>query len=147
MHGKPTLDRPMNKDILLTRLSIAFCLLALALFYRDILVAVHVGDASALHGIIVGLLITALVYGSLVYLVARCGYFQRNSGSVLSTIDDLESVYATDATPPPEFVTRIVRLSAPLSVTRAGDAASDGGRDVATSNAAAPEVATITVDI
>ena len=37
-----------------------------------------------------------------------------------------------------------VRLSVPLSVTRAGDAASDGGRDVATSNAAAPDVAAIT---
>jgi hypothetical protein len=49
-----------------------------------------------------------------------------------------------NATRPPALVTRIVRLSGPLSVTRAGDAASDGGRDVATSGVAAPDVAAIT---
>jgi peptidoglycan/LPS O-acetylase OafA/YrhL/cellulose synthase/poly-beta-1,6-N-acetylglucosamine synthase-like glycosyltransferase len=90
----------MNNEILVTRISVAFCLFALALFYRDIVLAVHAGDASAPHGIIVAVLITALVYGSLVYLLARCGYFQRNGQSLPSIIDDLGSGYAAAATPP-----------------------------------------------
>ena len=84
----------MTKEILLTRIGIAFCLLSLILFCRDIMLAVHAGDASALHGVIVAILVSALVYGSLVYLLARCGYLRRNGGAPLLSHDDLESVYA-----------------------------------------------------
>ena len=78
MHWKPTLGRQMNKELLLTRVGIAFCLLALFLLYRDIVLAVYSGNATALHGVIEAVLVTALVYGSLVYLLARCGYFHRS---------------------------------------------------------------------
>src|SRR5439155_2874763 len=68
--------------------------------YRDIVLAVYSGNATALHGVIEAVLVTALVYGSLVYLLARCGYFHRSRRALPSNIDELESVYAADATPP-----------------------------------------------
>jgi len=84
---------------LLTRLAIVFCLLSLALFYRDVVLVVHTGRASLLEGALLAILIAALVYGSLVYLLARCGYLRRSEGSPL-VASDAEAVYEEKAKTP-----------------------------------------------
>ena len=89
----------IHRELLLTRLAIVFCLLSLALFYRDVVLVVHTGRASLLEGALLAILIAALVYGSLVYLLARCGYLRR-SGGPTRVAGDTEAVYEENAKKP-----------------------------------------------
>ncbi|HKU86704.1 MAG TPA: glycosyltransferase family 2 protein [Casimicrobiaceae bacterium] len=67
----------MKKELLLTWVGIALCLLALVLFYRDVVLDVRAQTVSIGEGLALAALITALAYGSLVYMGARCGYLRR----------------------------------------------------------------------
>jgi len=69
-----------RKELLLTRLAIALCLVCLGLAYVDIYSVVRVRGADLgdiVSGIIVAVLVTALVYGALVYMFARHGWIVR----------------------------------------------------------------------
>ena len=71
----------MKKELLLTWAGIVFCLLALALFYRDVALDVRAHTVGIAEGLSLAALITALAYGSLVYMGARCGYLRRSGGA------------------------------------------------------------------
>jgi len=75
----------MKRELLLTRLSIVFCVTSLAFFYRDVAFAVRNEATSLLEAALISLCITALVYGSLVYLLARCGYLRRTATNPVET--------------------------------------------------------------
>jgi peptidoglycan/LPS O-acetylase OafA/YrhL/cellulose synthase/poly-beta-1,6-N-acetylglucosamine synthase-like glycosyltransferase len=68
----------MKKELLLTWTGIAFCVVALTLFFRDVVLNVQANTVSIAEGISLAALITALTYGSLVYMSARCGYLRRS---------------------------------------------------------------------
>ena len=88
----------INRELLLTRLAIVSCLLSLALFYRDVVLVVYNGRANLLEGVLVAILIAALVYGSLVYLLARCGYLRRSGAPLVA--GDAEAAYEDHAKSP-----------------------------------------------
>lgn len=86
----------MSRKLLLTRACLVSCVVALALVYRDIIRVVResgLAPLELLQGIVVAVLVTALVYGSLVYLLARCGYLRRQSETAHRSLDTLESAY------------------------------------------------------
>ncbi len=69
-------------------------ILALGLVYRDLAVAVWHGHADLvreIEAVTLGILVTALVYGSLVYLFARDGYLRRRMSP--RAFDELEHRY------------------------------------------------------
>ena len=68
----------MKKELLLTWTGIAFCLVALALFFRDVVLDVEANTLSIAEGLSLAALIAALTYGSLVYMSARCGHLRRS---------------------------------------------------------------------
>jgi len=89
--------RSMKREIVLTWAGIAVCLTSLGLFLRDVVTAIYGGDATLLQGLLLAFLITALVYGSLVYLTARCGYLRRSEPSAPQPRPISADVYGGDA--------------------------------------------------
>jgi cellulose synthase (UDP-forming) len=90
----------VKNEIVLTRIGIAVCWLALALFFRDIALAVQAGSASGIEGITIAVLITVLAYGSLVYLFARSGSLRRSLGPPPPNLNEADSLYESRAVPP-----------------------------------------------
>ena len=93
----------MKRELLLTRVSVVLTVVALCLVCRDIAAVTLGGIAHVdyLQAGTVAFLITALVYGSLVYLVARDGYLRRAAASAHLPLDELEDKYLRDADVPP----------------------------------------------
>ena len=87
----------MKKEVVLTWAAIAVCLTSLGLFLRDVAAAIHGGNASLVQGVLLASLIIALVYGSLVYLTARCGYLRRSEPSAPRSRPISADVYGGDA--------------------------------------------------
>ena len=86
----PTVEarHPTRNEERLTSACIAVCVVTLLLVYRDIALAMLDGAANAgawLHAIAAATAITILVYGSLVYLVARLGHLRRHEAERPST--------------------------------------------------------------
>jgi peptidoglycan/LPS O-acetylase OafA/YrhL/cellulose synthase/poly-beta-1,6-N-acetylglucosamine synthase-like glycosyltransferase len=97
--------------------------------YRDIAVASrsNFSFSEAVQAIALAVLTTALAYGSLVYLLARCGYVRRRASVINRSLDELESIYLSRPSLPSvcvlipsykeeERVLRQTILSAALSV-------------------------------
>jgi len=89
----------MKRELLLTRLGIVLCLLSLGLFYRDVTLAIRDQGASLREGVLIATCITALVYGSLVYLLARCGCLRRGNARPSSPTSSGEEVRMAEFNP------------------------------------------------
>jgi cellulose synthase (UDP-forming) len=80
----------------LTWAAIAACLCSLLLLYRHLTNFALEGGLTPVRLLLAGctaFLVTALVYGSLVYLFARVGYLRRKAALVQPSRDELETVY------------------------------------------------------
>ena len=80
----------------LTWAAIAACLCSLLLLYRHLTNFALEGGLTPARLLLAGctaFLVTALVYGSLVYLFARVGYLRRKAALVQPSRDELETVY------------------------------------------------------
>jgi cellulose synthase/poly-beta-1,6-N-acetylglucosamine synthase-like glycosyltransferase len=88
----------MRKERLFTWIGIAVTIASVAMVYRDIAVITFAGHQNFIAFVQAGtvaLLITALVYGSLVYLFARSGYLKRLSDT--TPVDQLEEEYLSSS--------------------------------------------------
>lgn len=88
----------MRKELFFTWACIALTVVALGMVYRDIATVTMLSDKGFVDFFQAGtvaVLITALVYGSLVYLFARHGYVRRHMGPRPRSLDELEDEYLT----------------------------------------------------
>ena len=88
----------MKNELVITRVCLALTLGALVMVYQHIAAVTLAGSREWMNffqAATVALLITALVYGSLVYLVARLGYLRRQMNTADRTLDQLEDTYLT----------------------------------------------------
>ena len=88
----------MNKlrELLLSHVCMGVCALSLVLVCRDVLDAVRAGAGESLIGLqaaVFMVLVGALVYGTLVYLAARCGWIRRAADCKDSPLETLEPLY------------------------------------------------------
>src|SRR5262245_16421266 len=91
----------MKKERLLTWTGIAVTIGSLVLVYGDITLVTLASERTfldLLQASTVAVLITALVYGSLVYLFARTGYFKRTSDT--APLDQIEDELLSSSAPP-----------------------------------------------
>ena len=83
----------MKSERFVTNACIALTLVALSFVYVHIASSVMRASATPFEACLVGLLVTFLAYGSLVYLLARSGYISRQRSSVSPSLDELEDRY------------------------------------------------------
>lgn len=112
-------DTHLPREMVLTILGIAVTLGAAAMFAWDLVDALLTGPAVGLGGraeqVLLGTIICALIYGNLVYQLARLGFLKRRRAHRAASREELEQTYLGR---PPRLVVLVPSYKEDMQVVR-----------------------------